>query len=135
MGHGQLRDGLRGRAGGVHDLDAGFLGIVHVDVVDADAAANDELQGRALGLINLRCADLGFGTDDTGIELPQGLAQLFGGVELLNDLMAFAAEQLHGGLIHAVGNENTHKNQISFVILGKLSSLIIARCSGNGTGF
>ena len=75
-----------------HDLDAAVFGILHVDVVDADAAADDELQLGALGLVNMVGADLRLGADDDCVEVPQSLAQLIGLVELLNDLMALLAQ-------------------------------------------
>ena len=90
MAHGQLRDGLGGSLRGVLHGDAVFLGILHVDVVDADAAADDELQLAALGLIDVVRADLGLGADDDRVKLAQGRAQLIRLVELLDDLMASA---------------------------------------------
>jgi len=74
VSHGQLRNGLGGGARGVLDVDAVFLGIVHVDVVEADAAADDALQLAALGLIDLLLADLGLGADDDNVEVAHGLA-------------------------------------------------------------
>ena len=53
-------------------------------------------------------ANLGLGTDDDGVEILQGGAQLIRLIELLNDLVTHLTELRHGGLIHAVGNQNTH---------------------------
>ena len=88
--------------------DAVFLGILHVDVVDADAAADDELQLAALGLIDVVRADLGLRADDDRVKLAQRRAQLIRLVELLDDLMPQLAELCHGLLVHSIGNENTH---------------------------
>ena len=54
----QLRNRLGGSARGVHDLDAVLFGILDVDVVHADTAADDELQLGALRLVDVVCADL-----------------------------------------------------------------------------
>ena len=54
------------------------------------------------------CADLGLGADDHGVEVPQGSAQLFGSIELLHDLMTLLTQSGQSGLIHSVGNKNTH---------------------------
>ena len=95
-------------ASGVLHGDAVFLGILHVDVVDADAAADDELQLAALGLIDVVRADLGLRADDDRVKLAQRRAQLIRLVELLDDLMPQLAELRHGLLVHSIGNENTH---------------------------
>lgn len=44
MSHCKLCNSITGSAGSVHDLDTLFFGIFVVDIVDADAAADDELQ-------------------------------------------------------------------------------------------
>ena len=108
VAHGQLRDGLGGSLRGVLDGDAIGLGVLDIDVVHADAAADDELELAALGLVDVVGANLGLGADDDCVELAQGCAQLFGSIELLNDLMACFTQLRHGLLVHTVGNENTH---------------------------
>ena len=89
---------------------AGGLGIIDVDVVNAHAAADDELELAALGLVDLCGADLGLGADDDHVEVTQGLAQLGGLVELLDDLVTLSLQLGHRGLIHTVSNKNTHDN-------------------------
>ena len=116
MAHGQLGYGLGGSSGGVLHIDAVLLGIVHIDVVHTHAAADDELQLAALGLVNVLSADLGLGADHRHIEVPQGLAQLLGLIELLNDLVTHFAQLRHGALVHTVGNQNTHDNFSFFKI-------------------
>ena len=69
MTHGQFCDGLRGSLRGVLDGDAVGLCILDIDVVDADAAADDELQLAALGLVDVVGADLGLGADDDCVKL------------------------------------------------------------------
>ena len=108
MAHGQLCDGLGGSLRGVLDSDAVGLGILHVDVVNADAAADDELELTALCLVNVIGADLGLGADDDCVKLTQGCAQFFGRIELLDDLVACLAQLRHGGLVHSISYENTH---------------------------
>ena len=104
----QLRNRLGGSTRGVHDLDAVLFGILDVDVVHADTAADDELQLGALRLVNMVCADLRLRADDDCVEVPQSLAQLIGLIELLNDLMALLTQLRHCGLVHTVSNKNTH---------------------------
>ena len=53
MTHGQFCDGLRGSLRGVLDGDAVGLCILDIDVVNADTAADDQLQLAALGFINV----------------------------------------------------------------------------------
>ena len=92
----QLGNRLAGSLRGVLHGDAVFLGILHVDVVDADAAADDELQLAALGLIDVVRADLGLRADDDRVKLAQRRAQLIRLIELLDDLMPQLAELRHG---------------------------------------
>ena len=108
MAHGQLRNGLGGSLRGVLDGDAVGLCILHIDVVHADAAADDELELAAPGFVNVVGTDLRLRADDDRVKLPQGCTQFFGGIELLHDLMTGLAQLRHGGLVHSVGNENTH---------------------------
>ncbi len=108
MRHGKLCHGLGGGARGVLHVDAGSLGIVNVDVVNAHAAADDELELAALGLVDLCGADLGLGADDDNVEIAQRLAELGRLIELLYDLVALSLQLRHRGLIHPVGNKNTH---------------------------
>ena len=108
MPHCELCNGLRGSLRGVLDGDAVCLGILHVDVVDADAAADDELELAALRLVDVVGADLGLGADDDRVELAQGCAQLIGLIELLNDLVPQLAQLRHCLLVHTISYENTH---------------------------
>ncbi len=110
MGHGQLGHGLGGGTGSVLHGDAAGLGILDVNIVNANAAADDELEVAALGLVDVGSANLGLGADDDHIEVTQCLAELFALVELLNDLVALSLQLGHRGLIHTVGNKNTHSN-------------------------
>ena len=57
-------------------------------------------------------ADLGLGADHDHVEVAQGLAQLIGLIELLDDLVAHLAQLRHRGLIHTVSNQNTHGNYL-----------------------
>ena len=108
MAHSQLCNGLRGGLRGVLDGDAVGFRILDIDVVDADAAADDELQLAALGLVDVVRADLGLGADDDCVKLTQGRAQLFRGIELLDDLVACLTQLRHCGLVHSISYENTH---------------------------
>ena len=108
MTHGQLGHGLGGGTGGVLHGDAAGLGILDVNIVNAHAAADDELELAGLGLVNVVGADLGLGADDHGVEILQGGAQLIGLIELLDHLVAHFTQLRHSGLIHTVGNQNTH---------------------------
>jgi hypothetical protein len=106
--HSQLGNGLRGGTGGVLHGDAIGLSVLNVDVVYADTAADDQLQVAALSFVDVVGTNLGLGTDDAAIEIAQSLAQLFGSVELLNNFVATGTQSGDGGLIHTVGNENSH---------------------------
>ena len=108
VAHSQLCNGLRGGLRGVLDGDAVGFRILDIDVVDADAAADDELQLAALGLVDVVGADLGLGADDDCVKLTQGSAQLIRLIELLDDLVACLAQLRHGGLVHSISYENTH---------------------------
>ena len=110
VAHGQLRHGLGGRPGGVFHGDAIGLGVLHVDVIHAYAAADDQLQLAALGLVDVVGADLSLGADHHHVEITQGLAQLIRLVELLHHLVAHLAQLRHRGLVHTVSNQNTHGN-------------------------
>ena len=70
--------------------------------------ADDQLQLAALGFIDVVRANLGLGADDDCVKLTQGRAQLFGSIELLDDLVACLAQLRHGGLVHSISYENTH---------------------------
>ena len=108
MRHGKLRHGLRGGAGCVLHGDAIFLGIGDVDVVHAHAAADDELEAAALGLVDVVGAHLGLGAHHGHVEVPKGFAQLVGLIKLLHHLVAFLPEGGHGGFVHTVGDKNPH---------------------------
>ena len=107
MAHGQLCHRLGGGAGGILHVDAVGLGIVHVDVVHTHAAADDQLQLAALGRINVLLADLGLGADHGHIKPAQGLAQLIGLIELLDDFISILAQLFHCASIHPIGNQNS----------------------------
>ena len=123
MAHSQLRHRLGGGLGGVLYVDAVGLGVVHVDVVHAHAAADDQLQLAALGLVDVVGADLGLGTDHHHVEITQRLAQLIGLIELLHDLVTHLTQLRHRGLIHTVSNQNTHGNTLllKYVLLSEFA--------------
>ena len=106
--HGELGNGLGRGFRGVLDLNAVFLGISDVNVVQTHAGTNDALELAALGFVDLSLAELGLGADDGYVEVAQSLAELFGLIKLLNDLMTHGANLLDRALIHTVSNENTH---------------------------
>ena len=108
MGHGELRDRLRGGSRSVLNGDAVFLSVLHIDVVYANAAADDELELTALGFVDVVCAHLGLGADDDRIEFAKGSAQLIRLIKLLNDFVTCFAQLRHSGLVHSIGNENSH---------------------------
>ena len=68
-------------------------------------------------------ANLGLGADDHHVEITQCLAQLIRLVELLYDLVTHFTQLRHGGLIHTVGNKNTHGNNllIKYVLLSNFA--------------
>ena len=118
MAHGQLGYGLGGGTGGVLHGDTAGLGVLDIDIVNAHAAADDELELAGLGLVNMVGADLGLGADHHGVKILQGGAQLVGLIELLDDLVTHLAELSHGGLIHTVGNQNTHNCNLLIIYFG-----------------
>ena len=108
MGHGELRDRLRGGSRGVLNGDAVFLSVLHIDVVYANAAADDELELAALGFVDVVCAHLGLGADDDRVKFLQRSAQLIRLIKLLNDFVTCLAQLRHSGLVHSIGNKNSH---------------------------
>ena len=52
--------------------------------------------------------DLGLGADDDGVELAQRSAQLIRLIELLDNFVTCLAQLRHSGLVHSIGNENSH---------------------------
>ena len=117
MAHGQLGYGLGGGTGGVLHGDAAGLGVLDIDIVNAHAAADDELELAALGLVNVVGADLGLGADDHGVEILQSGAQLIGLIELLHYLVTHLTELSHSGFIHTVGNQNTHNSNLLYFFI------------------
>ena len=99
-GHGHLGHGHAGGGGGVHHLHApGFAGrLVHV--VQADAAADDQLE--VGGLVDHLLGDLGLGADEQDLGLGQfghvGIGQH--GAELL--------EPLGQGRVEGVSDQDLH---------------------------
>ena len=83
MGHGQFGHRPGGSPGGIADGDAVLLGIVHVDVVHAHAAADDELQIRVFGLIDVTRSHLGGRAHHQRVVLRHGCTQIFAAVMLL----------------------------------------------------
>ena len=116
-------------AGGVFHGDAIGLGVLHVDVIHAYAAADDQLQLAALGLVDVVGADLGLGADHHHVEITQGLAQLIRLVELLHHLVTHLAQLRHRGLVHTVSNQNTHGN----ILLCYYNLLIFVGAGAPGT--
>ena len=104
----QLCHGLRGGLRGVAHFDALLLGVCHVDVVHADAAADDELQLALQCLVDVVLTDLGLGADHYGVKVLQCLAQLVGLIKLFHDLVAHFPQFFLCGFIHSVCNENSH---------------------------
>ena len=83
MGHGQFGHRLGRGPGGVAHGDAVLLGVFHVDVVHTHAAADDELQIRILGLVNVTRSHLGGRAHHQHVILCHGRAQIFAGIMLL----------------------------------------------------
>ena len=117
MTHGQLGNGLGGSAGGILHSDAAGLGVLDINVVHAHAAADDELELAALGLVNVVGADLGLGADDHSVKILQSGAQLIGLIELLHYLVTHLTELRHSGFIHTVGNQNTHNSNLLYFFI------------------
>jgi hypothetical protein len=69
----EVADGQGVGVGGVDDLDAAFAAGVTIDVLDADAAAADDLE--AGGLVEQGVVDLGVGPDGEAV----GLGRIAGG--------------------------------------------------------
>ena len=105
----QLRHGVGGGARGVLHHEAVLLGVLHSDVVHADAGADDDLQLAALGSIDLRLFDLGGTADNDHVKLTECCAQLIGLIELLNDFKTVCPQLSHGRSVHTVSNKNTHR--------------------------
>ena len=98
-------------------LDGGYIPVIATVGMDdlgqaynvnADTAADDQLQLAALGFIDVVRANLGLGANDDCVKLTQGCAQFFRSIELLDDLVACLAQLRHGGLVHSISYENTH---------------------------
>ena len=119
MSHSGLCDGVGGSVGGVLHGDAVFLGILDVDVVNADTAADDQLQLAALCLVDVVGTNLGSAADDHAVEITQSCAQLLGSIELLHDLVTHFHQLGNALLIHTVGNKNTHICTSPFVIINR----------------
>ena len=62
----------------------------------------------ALGLVNMVGADLGGAAHHDRIEPAQGLAQLLGGIKLLNNLVAIGAQLRQSGFVHPICYQNFH---------------------------
>ena len=108
VGQGKLGHALgRGARGVLHGHALGF-GIGNVDVVHANAAADDELQAAFGGLVDMIGAHLGLGAHDHRVKVLQRGAQRIGLIELLDDLVAHLAQRGQRLLIHSVGNQNLH---------------------------
>ena len=110
MAHGQLRHGVGGGPGGVLHGNTGLLGVFNINVVHAHAAADNELEHAALGLVDVVGPDLGGAADHHSVELPQGRAQLLGGIEALHHLVSVGLQLVQGGFIHPVSNKDSHNN-------------------------
>ena len=103
MAHGQLCDRLGGSLRGVLDGDAVGLGILDVDVVDTDAAADDELQFAGFACrINDGNANFGCGTNNENIKVLYLFCKLCRLIELFNDFMTLCAQCGNSILLHTV---------------------------------
>jgi len=119
--HGKLSHGLGRGSRRVLDGDAGFFGVLYIDVVNAYATADDELELAALCFVDVVGTDLGLGADDDGVELAQRSAQLIRLIELLDNFVTCFAQLRHSGLVHSIGNENAHdKLSLFSVVMGFL---------------
>ena len=108
MRHRKLRNGLRRCARRVFHGDAVFLRVCNVDIVNADACADDGFQFRAFCLVDLLLTDLRFGANDHNVKIAEGFAELVRLKKLIDDFMAHFGELCLRALVHAIGNENTH---------------------------
>ena len=104
VAHSQLRHGVGGSPRRILHRDAVVLGVLHVDVVHADAAADDQLQSSALRLVDVAGADLRGAAHHHRVKILQRRAQLLGGIELLHHLVAVGLELCQGGLVHPVSD-------------------------------
>ena len=104
MAHGQLRHGVGGSPRRILHCDAVVLGVLHVDVVHADAAADDQLQSSALRLVDVVGTDLRGAAHHHRVKILQRRAQLLGGIELLHHLVAVLFQLLQGGFVHSIGD-------------------------------
>ena len=104
MTHRQLGHGVGGGSRRILHRDARLFGVLHVDVVHAYAAADDQLQSPGFGFVNVVGTNLRGAAHHHGVIFFQGCAQLFGGVKLLGHLVAVVFQLLQGGFIHTVGD-------------------------------
>ena len=103
MSHCKLCNSIAGSAGSVHDLDTLFFGIFVVDIVDADAAADDELQFACFACrINDGNANFGCGTNNENIKVLYLFCKLCRLIELFNDFMTLCAQCGNSILFHTV---------------------------------
>ena len=103
MTESQLCNGLRGCAGGVHDLDALALCILMVDIVDAYAAADDELEPAGLTCrINDGDANLGCTPYNENVKILDLLCKFCGLIKLLNNFVTLCAKGCDSILFHTV---------------------------------
>ena len=109
MSERELGNSVGGSARSIANGNALFLGILMVDIVDAYAAADDELELAAFNSgVDSGNVDLGRGTNNENVEILNLLSQLLRGVELLNNLVTLCLKLCNGTLLHTIGCKNTH---------------------------
>ena len=103
MSHCKLCNCVAGSTGSVHDLDALGLGIFMVDIIDTNAAADDELEPSGLkSRVDDGSADLGSTPYYENIKILDLLCKLLGSIELFNDFVTLVAECCNSVFFHTV---------------------------------
>ena len=119
----ELRHGVGAGARRIAHGDALLLGVGHVDVVHAHAAADDELEAARRGRrVDVRCAHLRCRAHDEHVARLHGLLERLGLIELADHLAALLLERGDGALLHAVGCQNTDHSAASFLTRAWLQS-------------
>jgi hypothetical protein len=89
-------------ARGVADSNAVCLGVIHVDVVYAYTAADDELQFGSFRGVDDGNAHLGGGAHYEHVEITHLRCKLFRRIKLLHDLVTHFLKREHARFIHSV---------------------------------
>ncbi len=104
----QLRHCVGGRLRRVADFDSGRPRVIHADVVQTDACADDQLQPAPFGRVDFRLLHFGRGTHNYHVEIPDRVSYLTLLKVFFHHFMSASGQPLHRWFCKTIRRQYPH---------------------------